>query len=439
MIRTKIAVATVATLALVVPLLAAAGSPVRAAGPVSGTTTVGAVSAAAGPDPTWKIRPGVKFNDPRDKTAWRINRTIRRTIRNTPGGEKIWIMSWNLSWKGVVDELTAAHKRGVSVRFIMSRGLAREQGYHGSFRTLKRALKKGNKKRPRRMRSWIRTCEASCRGKGGAMHSKFMMVTQSGARQRIVSQGSANFTSSAANLQWNDWYTTFENVKIWRAYRKVFRQARKDRPASGHQVYASGTNAFFDPRLKPDKVLQVLNKVRCRGARDAGINGKTAIRIAAAVIRNNRGLRIAQKLNELHNRGCNIKVVYTMMDGRILDALGDVPVRHLAYDWDGDGSYDRYLHMKAMTVSGRWKRDRSHRLVLNGSGNWDWLSRVSDEQGMVIHDDRLERKYGRHINNLFAIAPYEGGLRTRTRQDAGAYEDNPEAYQELELELAGQG
>lgn len=433
----KVAALTAASVLVIGTGLTSAGSSSAAAPGADVAPNSAAV--AAGPDLTWDIRKGAVFNDPRDGRAWRINNKIRRTIQNTPGGEKIRIMTWNLAWDGVVKDLIKAHKRGVSVRLIMSRGMAKEQGYHGSYRTLRRGLNDGaNKDRPWWKRSWARTCKGSCRGRGGAMHSKFIAVTKSGVREKVVSQGSANFTVSAATVQWNDWYTVYENDRIWRAYKKVFKQAKKDKPQRGIQRSDGTTTAFFDPHLNQDKVLKVLNKVKCRGARGAGINGKTSIRIAAAVFENERGMQIAKKLRALHRDRCNIRIVYTMMPYRIREVLSSLPVRHLAYDWDGDGSYDRYLHMKAMAISGHWNGDRGHRLVLNGSGNWDALSLRSDEQGMVIHKPWQEKKYGERINELFDAA-LEGGTMRMRQQGGDVYEDNPEAYQELELELAGQG
>lgn len=432
----KTVVIAALSLALLVSMLSS-GTSSAAATPVSGVATIGAAPASAGPNLNWKISKGVQFNDPRDHTAWKIIDKIKRTIKNTPGGEKIWVMTWNLQSKGIVKQLIRAHERGVRVRLIMARELANAQGYHGSFRTLKRGLRKGNADRPWRRRSWARTCDHSCRGWGGSMHSKFMMVSKSGARSKIVSQGSANFTTAAATRQWNDWYTVFGQMKIWKTYKKVFKEAKKDKRFPTVQTWQGSdkTTAWFAPWYNGnDKVMKILKKVKCWGARGAGVNGKTAIRVASSVFQNKRGQRIASKLKELHNKGCNIRVVFTMMPNKIRDILAGVPTQHLAYDWDGDGGFDRYLHMKVMTVSGHWAGDRGHRLVFNGSANWSRIGAISDEQGMVVHKYWQEKFYARQINELFNVA-----RNTVTASRAGYQGHNWSDYEDLELELAHQG
>ncbi|QYJ02486.1 hypothetical protein KUV85_09045 [Nocardioides panacisoli] len=431
----KIVVATLLTVGLVVSTLGVSGTSAASPAPVSGVTSVGASNAASAGWANWGIGKGQTFNDPRNSKKWKIIDKIKRTIKHTPGGQKIWVMTWNLQSKGIVKQLIRAHNRGVSVRLIMSRQLAKEQNGNGSFWTLTRGLKKGNAKRGWARKSFTRTCSNSCRGWGGSMHSKFMMVSKAGKRSKIVSQGSANFTHAAATRQWNDWYTVYEKGRVWRAYKQVFKQSLKDKRFGAVQAWQDQHNAWFAPfGNQGDKVMQLLNKVQCGGAVRSGVDGRTALRIASSVFQNKRGLRIARKIKQLHNQGCNIRVVFTMMTNKIRNALSGVPTRHLVYDWDSDGSFDRYLHMKVMTISGNWNGDRDHRLVFNGSANWSKIGAISDEQGMVVHLKWPEKQYAKHINYLFNTAPL---IARGTPDDYKSRGTNP--YAGLELELAGQG
>ncbi len=379
-----------------------------------------------------RLPTGVMFNSPGEHS---IIGHIRQTINRTPRGEKIRIMSWNFQHAGITRSLIDAHQRGVSVRVIMARQLADKQGYHGSFKRLGRALKKGNRNRRAAMRSWTRTCSNSCRGRGGSMHAKMMLVTKAGGRSRIIQQGSANFTGSAANNQWNDWYTTTGNKARFRGWMKVFREASQDRRADQRQFTTGKIWSWFSPR-KGDPVMKLLNKVRCKGARGAGINNRTSIRIASAVFQNERGIEIGRKLKRLYDAGCNIRVVFTMMTNKIRAAIRGVPVKQLAYDDNGDGSFDSYLHMKAMAISGHWDGNRGAHVVFNGSANWSRMGMVSDEHGMVITGkERLEKRYGRRISGLYRDAP-------RTiRPSAEDYRARglKSPYDGLELELSGQG
>ena len=83
--------------------------------------------------------------------------------------------------------------------------------------------------------------------------------------------------------------------------------------------------------------------------------------------------------------------------------LAGVPKNHLVRDNDGDCAYDIYLHMKAMSISGFYKKDRGTRIVFNGTANWSGIGLFADENGLVIEKDNVEKLYGRQINRLFKI------------------------------------
>jgi phosphatidylserine/phosphatidylglycerophosphate/cardiolipin synthase-like enzyme len=396
-----------------------------------------AAQSAAG---RYTVSQGVIFNTPDTRRSNAILKHVRRTINHVPKGEKIWIMSWNFQHRAITDALIRAHKRGVRVRLIMARQLARKQGYGGSFKRLKRVTKrKANRQRRKGMRSWARTCSNSCRGRGGSMHSKFMLVSKAGGSRKIVQHGSSNLTGSAGSKQWNDWYTQTGKRGLFRGWKKVFRQSAKDRPFGQYAFRHRKTWSWFAPR-RADPVMMLLRKVTCKGARGAGVNGRTAIRIGSSVFQNERGIRIAKKLRRLSNQGCNIKVVFTMMTNKIRRIMrGDVRTRQLVQDFNGDGSFDRYLHMKSMTISGRFRKNRGARVVFNGSANWSRMGMRSDEQGMVIKGKGwLEKKYARRINRLFGSTKTIPLRSMRTPEEYRARGmENP--YAELELELAGQG
>ena len=361
----------------------------------------GGVAARAAAAGRYRPAPGVTFNTPGD---YSINNKVLRAIRHTFKRQKIRAMTWNFNSWTFARALREAHQRGASVRIIMARSLAKEQGRGGPYRTLKRALARGNKSRPQQYRSWFRTCSNSCRGSRGAMHTKMYVFSKTGAQPRVVMSSSANLTGSAAKNQYNDMYTITGRKRPYKRSIKVFNQAAQDRPAPA-MVYTSGAiRGWFQPRgNRVDLPLRMLNQVRCHGARGAGINGRTSVRIAQDVILGDRGIRIARKIRSLHRHGCNVRLVYSQLGGKIWKILRNVPRNHLVRDRDGDGAYDVYLHMKAMAISGRYGNSRGARIVYQGSENWSGLARISDEQGLIIKRAGAERKYGRQINKLFRI------------------------------------
>ena len=406
----------------------------------TGSATASAVGTAAPSPRVGNYTPpaGVIFNAPLSpKRRHVINRHIRLSIDSAPQGSKIRIMSWNVKSELYRKSLIRAHQRGVSVRVIMSNGLAKQQSSDGDYQRLKRALRQGQANRKPDMKSWIRACVASCRGTRGIAHVKFYTFSQAGNAHDVVMTGSANMTEVAATNQWNDMFTVKGDHGLWAEYQRIFKQAAKDRRA--HPAYESyqvnkDMVAWFLPYLGPqatgDPVLKILKRVQCKGATGkSGMSGRTAIRIGQTAILDDRGYAIAKKLKSLYNNGCNVRLVYTVLGPKIGDLLrspgsrGKFPMRQIAQDTNGDGSFDRYLHMKDMTISGHYGSLTSAHLVYNGTQNWTAVSALSDEAGFTFFDSGIERKYSGWINTLFNNPPFNpnpvpdgggGGDRTTT-------------------------
>jgi hypothetical protein len=236
------------------------------------------------------------------------------------------------------------------------------------------------------------------------MHTKLYLFSRVGAAQQVVMSSSANLTGSAATNQWNDMYTITDRKKPYETSIKVFNEAAQDRPAPTRGYTDGNISGWFHPNNgQRDIPYWMLNRVKCRGAKGAGINGRTSIRIAQDVFNGSRGAKIARRIKELHRSGCNVRVVYSQLGGQSWQILQGVPRNHLVRDRDGDGAYDIYLHMKAMAISGHYGNDRGARIVFNGSANWSGLGLIADEQGLVIRRDGVERAYGRQIDRLFKI------------------------------------
>jgi phosphatidylserine/phosphatidylglycerophosphate/cardiolipin synthase-like enzyme len=423
--------AAVATLALLAPLTflvdqAGPGEPVAAAA----TTTTPTPTPTPTPVPTetptedptedanskWHPRPGVRFNEPRDpEKSHKINRYIRNAIANTPKGESMKLVTWNFSNQLFVNDIIAAHKRGVSVRLIMANGLADDQSRtRGYYWQVKRALEKGNKKRPGYLKSWARTCKNSCRGKEGIQHGKWFMFSRTGGRNMVVMSTSANLTDAAAYNQWNDLLTVQGRQVTYDAYLTVFKQMSRDRQVKPAFKTFDDRNydGWFFPqmgKLRNHNVIRMLNKVKCKGARgDAGKNGTTVIRVSQAVFNGRPGSAIAGKLRGLKKDGCNVKLIYGVLNKNSRKLLENIPSRTILEDTNGDGFVDRYIHMKALTVSGHYGRNRQAHVVYQGSANFSGMATLSDEQGFIINSQKLEESYSKFINQLFKNPPPQG-------------------------------
>jgi len=77
-------------------------------------------------------------------------------------------------------------------------------------------------------------------------------------------------------------------------------------------------------------------------------------------------------------------------------------------DFDGDGQFDNYFHLKAMTIVGHLGKDKSSWTTVNGSANWSGLARNSDENLGVFHSKKITKRYQKHLNYWYTHFPASG-------------------------------
>jgi len=92
-------------------------------------------------------------------------------------------------------------------------------------------------------------------------------------------------------------------------------------------------------------------------------------------------------------------------------ARGPVPKKHLVQDFDGDGEFDNYFHLKALTINGVYAGDPGAYITLNGSSNWSGFAAVSDENFGVIRRRNTTMKYQHFIDYWYENFPKNAPLR----------------------------
>ncbi len=384
------------------------------------TWTSQAVKASKGYSP----RRGVTFNNPLGgpKATWRIHDQILTAVNNTPKHATIRIMSWNIMSRSATNALLRAQQRGVRVRVLIDNTNLVDVP-NPSYRRLVGGLRAGNKSRAKMWQSKAKTCMGSCRGRGeaGSSHAKFFLFSKTGKAKRVLMEGSANLTAAAATNQWNDIYTFVGNRKFYDGAVDVFDQMWRDNevPDPYVQLDSKKVSLMFSPYLGEgyqnaggDQVEGLLRSVKCRGAVDAGNDrGRTVIRVAPDVMRNERGMRAAVILRRLWNQGCDVQIAYTVLSYQISRYLranvgrGPVPLRHLVQDFDGDGEFDRYFHLKALSINGVVGGDRTAFVSVNGSSNMSGLASFSDENIAIFRNRKTTLKYQKYISYWFANQP----------------------------------
>lgn len=386
---------------------------------------------AAERKPTYRVQEGPTFNAAVGDQATRraILDKLLQTIRHTSPRGTIKIMTWNFMNAGAADALIQRAQRGTTVRVLMDANNNDEDTDNPSFRRLKAGLARTNGKRePRETRSYARMCKGSCRGKGGAAHTKMFLFDKVGTSRNVLIQGSANLTTAAASNQWNEIYTYVGRDKIYDFAEEIFDEMWKDQPVgNAFRAYESDRySLYFSPyygkEFTEDPVQAAMDQVKCFGAENAGNeNGRTVVRSAPDVIRGKRGMIAARRLKALWDGGCDVRVAYTVMGRDVKRVLsgqggrGPVPMRHLVQDFDGDGDFDNYFHLKVLTINGRLGADRTAYVTFNGSANTSDAASRSDEQIGKLVGRKNTMLYQRFIDRWFDNPPSNAAPRAAAR------------------------
>ena len=369
-------------------------------------------------------KPGVVFNSALGPRADRnrIFGKIIAAINHAPQRSRIRVMSWNIMSRTAVDSLLRAQARGVKIRVLMDNTNLVDIPNPG-FRRLKAGFKRANQDIKMQRRSYAKTCISSCRGARGAAHSKLYLFSKTGKAKNVVMSGSANLTVAGAINQWNDMYTWVDNRRLFNFAARVYKEMWQDAPVAQQFVqYSTGKDLLgFTPLVGPggrtaDPVRDLLNRVTCTGAVKAGKKGRTIVRAAPDVMRNERGMAIAQRLRDLWIQGCDVRIAYTVMGVQIFRFLGQgtargpVPKKHLVQDFDGDGEFDNYFHLKALTINGVFDGNPTSFVTLNGSSNWSGYAAVSDENFGILVRRSPTLKYQHFIDFWYENFPKSAPL-----------------------------
>jgi PLD-like domain len=223
-----------------------------------------------------------RFNQPRpagNPYVYRIVDHLVAAIRHVPGYVdgaprpeiKIGTHSHNL--QRVNDALIAAQWRGVSVQMVQNNNAISAQT-----RELMRVLG-----RDRTRRSVVHVCDGACRGAGtlSNQHAKMYLFSRSGTARNVVMTGSANTTTYAAKVHWNDHFTVVNAPNLHSIFRKVFLQMTADDGSpNGYLPYAAdGLQRVLLPqvrllaRYRPGDAPSQCGELQCPWRRRARTHG----------------------------------------------------------------------------------------------------------------------------------------------------------------------
>ena len=381
----RLAVLTAGLATCLAGLVATAPEP-QAASP----TAAAAVRAAAlrAPD-SYTPRPGALFNKPTGtrRQQYRLFTHINRTINSSPRGSIIRIAVFSFADMRTADNLIRAHHRGVDVKLVFD-----DHAVYDAERKLQRVLGKNP-----RHRSFAILCDKSCRSTAGEMHAKVYLFGRAGGATRITMVGSNNMTSHNAERQWSDLTTMTNNRPMFGTFRRWFGELKWDRPVDQPRIarLAGRYLALITPQdweKDGDPALKALAPIACPAA-----PGRTRVLISAHAWYGPRGMKIADRVAALAEKGCVVKVFYGEAFGtEIHKKLKAAGVRLATSRHRGIKT-----HQKLLIVRGAYGGNPRGAFVWTGSHNWSpWALKLDD---VILRTSKTSvvDAYTRHFSYMF--------------------------------------
>lgn len=372
--------------------------------------TVPTASAAAAPEesracrdaPTVPVTTTAVFNNPAAGEATGVVQQICSLVKQAEPGSTIRLAHFVISGDSgadFVEELIAAHRRGVDVQVVLD-------GWQVDNPAVE-ALRAEIGTDPSRD-SWLHVCgnrspegnTSSCIGTKG-QHNKFYLFSRTGGQSNVVVQSSANFTDLNSSTYWNNASTIVGNRRLFDAYTSYFQDLATDRQDPDYyRTVTTGmrdgmVRAHFFPRAEGDHVVDFLSKVGCSDG--------TTIRIGMSEWDSYR-LGIAERLVELADQGCEVRIVRGLMDEEVSESLTGHPNIAMRTLDDSDALPGR-IHSKYLIVEGEVDGDDDARWVLTGSPNFNHTSlRRNDEAMIETNLSSLYEQYRDNFEKMYATA-----------------------------------
>ncbi|PRX47162.1 phosphatidylserine/phosphatidylglycerophosphate/cardiolipin synthase-like enzyme [Prauserella shujinwangii] len=361
---------------------------------------------AAGAAPAQDVRPcrdapdvpvatGAVFNNPAAGDATGVVRRICALVHQAEAGSRIRIAHFVISGDAGTDfatELIDAHRRGVDVQLVLDGW----QVDNPAVDALRAELGTDASRD-----SWLHVCSntspegntAACIGTKG-QHNKFYLFSRTGGRSNVVVQSSANFTDLNSSTYWNNATTLVGNTRLYEAYDSYFEDlAAEQRGADFDDTVTTGmrggtVTSYFFPRATGDPIVEFLAKVGCSTG--------TTLRIGMSEWDTYR-IAIAERVVELADRGCRVRIVRGLMDDEVAELLEGHPniaIRTL----DTSRELPGRIHSKYLLAEGAVDGDTDARWVLTGSPNFNHTSLRRNDEAMIRTN--LGSLYARYRDNF---------------------------------------
>ncbi len=240
--------------------------------------------------------------------------------------------------------------------------------------------------RNERDQSFAVRCQGACRSGAKIMHTKMVLISRVHRVHNISMVGSFNITRAAGQPPVERHGDRAQPVALPIPGRDVpgVRQGQAGGPIPSRSSDRGRHQVTLWPSYQRNTILSELRRVSCRVPVGDGWR-RTKVRIAIAGWFDAFGDDIARQVRQVvgprlqrpdHHHPGRPRRNKTLRNPR---GRGPVPIKQLTVDRDQDGIPERYLHMKAVAISGGFDGDRSANVLITGSPNWSTRASRSDE------------------------------------------------------------
>ena len=368
-----------------------------------------AVPEAAAATDTYRVAPGLTFNDPTGSLAKhrRIIDKVEDAIDHAPPGSRIRMAQYLFNLDSTADAVIRAYARGVNVQLMID-----DYPLSAQTQRVRKAL--GTNKKAK---SYVARCVNACMSSStSVMHAKFALFSQSGLSKNVSMVSSANPYTGNSSVSWNNMHTIVGDTKIYASLDRYFTDMLPDRDQPNYyRTTTSGKHKlYFFPRLAVKgtadvPMLDVLNHVRCSGmSRAYGSEGRTVVRVEQWGWSAAR-LDIARRVWKLHDSGCKVSVILNGFNAspKVLGVLlkrstryGQMTVFNAGIDTNRNGLRDKYMHHKVLMVNGTWF-GQSKKVVYTGSANFTGTALLANNEIIMrVLDNPTYDAYYRNFNYI---------------------------------------
>lgn len=353
---------------------------------------------------------GAIFNDPNgpDADQYKIRDYIRGLVERAPAGSTISMSIYNITTFDLdfATELLRASFNGVNVQLVLEGSVGGESPVG--------TMLLGGLGDDVEADSWAIACDEGCHG-SNINHNKFFLFSEVDGERDVVVQSSANFTVQNGSRYWNNAVTFVGERELYDGYMEYFADlARNHTDPSYHRTFEAGdvtANLFPVGPSYPgdglqDPLVDELDLVTCTGNGSTGDeHGNTIVRAA----QNYFGRpEVAEKLTNLADEGCVVKVAYTEFNFGVDDILHEHPGVELRFL--EDRSEQNMIHSKYLMVEGGFDGDMDQHVTITGSPNISYNAlNYNDEVMLRIVDPDIYSQYLSNFRDVWfdegAVAP----------------------------------